>query len=749
LGVSPRELPIDDGSIDPPDKDEDNEIRIPALDDPPDKKGPEGPDKDKPEEEVPKELDIGKMRDGKPVKLPLDIMKKHFVCFGASGSGKTVLGKVLLEELVRNGVPTIIVDPQGDLASLGLLGEQTDLLLHEADLDRAKEFANKAEVRIFTPTSSKGIPLRVDVFRMPDKDLPKEERVNAIDMTASSIIQLLDYDYHSPKGKAARKYLYMLLTTADEAGRSIEDMSELVELVRSPDEIGLKPGRVIKKKDRETLSIDLGHLTIGVDELIFTNGVPMTMETFMRPVQEGRTPINVVYLNTLNTDRHKHFFVASLCKELYSWMLKNPSDDIQLAFYIDEVGPFMPPHPRNPPAKQLLKMLFKQGRKYGVSMMMCTQNIADIEYKALAQASTWALGRLMTHQDLGKVQHLLKSLPQEEYEKLMETIPKLKVSNFALLSADVFKETTLLKCRWLYTQHHTLEEDALKGAMRPEVLDYYQDPLKMAPGEDVVFQPIETQDETGPAADEPKAVDPAEPVDPWPHAPQDTLTPGERLETPGANSEAKVERSLAPPTPQEAPEEPYNPEDRFIYIADVKVPQSEAAKKLLDWKKNLFRLTEEVKKVETEYLLLWRLRIQVEVEEGGMLPFLRKKVSREENMYIEGSRNLSTSGQLMQVEDTVKFSNVTKKQAHEILDLDGQTEFSVIETKDLPFNVDKVPQLSKAEVERILYNLFGLRIIKARRVIYRVWRFTVRDKRTGKERFVRIDSVFGKPVSIL
>ena len=152
-------------------------------------------------------LEIGKANDGNPLSLPLDVMKKHYVCFGASGSGKTVLGKVFLEECARNGVPCIIVDPQGDLASLGIIGEQADLVAHGADLTRAKEYEDKVEVRIFTPASSKGIPIRVEVFSMPDKDIPVEERVNALDMTASSIVQLLDYDYDSPKGTAARKFL--------------------------------------------------------------------------------------------------------------------------------------------------------------------------------------------------------------------------------------------------------------------------------------------------------------------------------------------------------------------------------------------------------------------------------------------------------------------------------------------------------------------------------------------------------------
>ena len=33
-----------------------------------------------------------------------------------------------------------------------------------------------------------------------------------------------------------------------------------------------------------------------------------------------------------------------------------------------------------------------QDAKYGVSCVMCTQNPADVDYKAMAQANIWALG---------------------------------------------------------------------------------------------------------------------------------------------------------------------------------------------------------------------------------------------------------------------------------------------------------------------------------------------------------------------
>src|SRR5882672_4614330 len=42
----------------------------------------------------------------------------HAVCVGMTGSGKTGLGIALLEEAAIDGIPSIVIDPKGDLGNL-------------------------------------------------------------------------------------------------------------------------------------------------------------------------------------------------------------------------------------------------------------------------------------------------------------------------------------------------------------------------------------------------------------------------------------------------------------------------------------------------------------------------------------------------------------------------------------------------------------------------------------------------------
>ena len=77
---------------------------------------------------------------GKPgAKLELDPtdLLTHGLIVGMTGSGKTGLAIVLLEELLRQGVPVIAIDPKGDLANLLLLFDKLEPAQFEPWIDAA------------------------------------------------------------------------------------------------------------------------------------------------------------------------------------------------------------------------------------------------------------------------------------------------------------------------------------------------------------------------------------------------------------------------------------------------------------------------------------------------------------------------------------------------------------------------------------------------------------------------------------
>src|SRR3989454_732638 len=102
-------------------------------------------------------------------------------------------------------------------------------------------------------------------------------------------------------------------------------------------------------------------MTIGAKGLLFTAGPALDVEAMLQ-APKGRVPVNVVYTGGLRNARERELVVATLCKDVLSWMTVHPSSDLRLVVYIDEVAGLCPPHPRNPPAKKFLSLLFRQAR---------------------------------------------------------------------------------------------------------------------------------------------------------------------------------------------------------------------------------------------------------------------------------------------------------------------------------------------------------------------------------------------------
>src|SRR5262249_58265675 len=75
---------------------------------------------------------------------------------------------------------------------------------------------------------------------------------------------------------------------------------------------------------------------------------------------------------------------------------------LRAVLYMDEIAGYCPPV-ANAPAKQPLLTLFKQARAFGLGVVLARQNPVDLDYKGLANAGTWLIGRLQTERDKARV----------------------------------------------------------------------------------------------------------------------------------------------------------------------------------------------------------------------------------------------------------------------------------------------------------------------------------------------------------
>ena len=124
-----------------------------------------------------------------------------------------------------------------------------------------------------------------------------------------------------------------------------------------------------------------------------------SLETFLES-PSGKTPFNVIYLNSLDDDLHKLFIVNSICRAIRLWIYRGEARQLMvdgkpasIFITLDEAGPYIPAGTKTSPSKDNLSALFKEGRKFGVCLMYCTQNITDVDYKVMDQAKNKFFGR--------------------------------------------------------------------------------------------------------------------------------------------------------------------------------------------------------------------------------------------------------------------------------------------------------------------------------------------------------------------
>jgi hypothetical protein len=126
------------------------------------------------------------------------------------------------------------------------------------------------------------------------------------------------------------------------------------------------------------------------------------------------------------------------------------SRQLRALVVFDEVYGLLPPHPANPPTKRPTVALLKQGRAFGVGVIVATQNPMDLDYRALSNAGFWAIGRLQTDADRARVVESLAHAeePGSSPKELAALLRRLGPRWFLVRDVHSAAKLTLLKPRW-------------------------------------------------------------------------------------------------------------------------------------------------------------------------------------------------------------------------------------------------------------------------------------------------------------
>ena len=408
----------------------------------------------------------------------------HAVCVGMTGSGKTGLCLGLIEEAAIDGVPVIAIDPKGDLGNLlltfpQLAGGDFRPWIDEEEARRAGQaadaFAEKearawkeglaawgqdgarierlraaADFAIYTPGSRAGLPVSVlSSFAAPPASVRGDAELVAerAGSSATAVLSLAGADA-APRSRE-HTLLASLFSGAWTAGRDLE-LASLIEQVQSPpfQKVGiLDLESFFPRKDRFQLALQLNGILAAPGFEQWFDGEPLDPAALLRTA-DGKPRVSIFSIAHLG-DAERMFFVSLLLNQIVAWMRgQTGTSSLRALVFMDEITGYFPPV-ANPPAKGPLLTLLKQGRAFGVGVLLATQNPVDLDYKGLSNIGTWFIGRLQTERDKARMLEGLEgaaagSLDRADADRILSALGK----RIFLLHNVHDPKPTVFQTRW-------------------------------------------------------------------------------------------------------------------------------------------------------------------------------------------------------------------------------------------------------------------------------------------------------------
>ncbi|MDQ1278836.1 MAG: hypothetical protein QG670_96 [Thermoproteota archaeon] len=434
----------------------------------------------------------------------------HAVCIGMTGSGKTGLCICLLEEAAIDNIPSIIIDPKGDMTNLLLTFpelRQEDFMpwINEEDAlrkgfspqdyakqqaefwsnglktwgedgERIKRLRGAVDFKIYTPGSSAGIPISIlRSFSAPPTEIVNDEELlqEQVTTTVSSLLGLLGIEA-DPLQSKEHILISTILNYAWKQGEDL-DLVKLVQRIQNPPmkRIGLLDiESFFPSKERFEVVTKVNNLLAAPGFQLWLEGESLNIDRLIHN-QNGKPKATIFYIAHLS-DPERMFFVSLLLNQIVGWMrTQSGTTSLRTIVYMDEVFGYLPPV-ANPPSKTPLMTLLKQARAFGVGVVLATQNPVDLDYKALSNTGTWFIGRLQTERDKARVLEALEGVAASTTGKFeRETVDHIlsSLQNRIFLMHNVnLDQPTVFETRWAMSY--------LRGPLTRNQIKTLMDPIK-------------------------------------------------------------------------------------------------------------------------------------------------------------------------------------------------------------------------------------------------------------------------------
>jgi len=427
----------------------------------------------------------------------------HAAIIGMTGSGKTGLGIGIIEEAILDGIPSIIIDPKGDMGNLLLtfpefkaedflpwvdedVANQKGLSKEEfakkqaelwkngieswgQDSERVKRLKESQDITIYTPGSSSGVPISIlSSFEAPSDEVLSDSDTYAylLNSTVSSILALLGEDKDLINSKEAI-LISNIFNYYWKKGVSLS-LEELIGAITAPpfEKIGVMELKSFyPQNERMKLAFSLNNIIASPTFSSWLEGVELDINKLLYD-QDAKPKTAILNISHLD-DNQRMFFVTLFLNKYVSWMrMQRGSSSLKTLLYMDEIFGYFPAT-KNPPSKAPMLLLLKQARAFGIGVVLSTQNPIDLDYKGLSNIGSWFIGRLQTKQDIDRViDGLTKAGGELTKSEISDILTNLKKRTFLFKSAHR-DDVELFSTRWVLSYlKGPLNKDDIKMLMR-------------------------------------------------------------------------------------------------------------------------------------------------------------------------------------------------------------------------------------------------------------------------------------------
>ena len=342
----------------------------------------------------------------------------HLAIIASTGSGKSYLAGVLLEELMmpHNRAAVVIVDPHGEYSTLQEMQNLTPF----------KEGNYKPRVRIFRPED---IRVRIDSLALPDLRylLPNLSEKQHYQLTRAHNFAQRSFR----GGYTLEQMLYAVRQTGE--GKKDED------------------GETSAEEDPTTGALLWRLNSVLRNSQIFNDFENLELEELCKPGQ-----CTVLQLNEVD-QREQQVIAATLLRRVYQARIDTVKQKVGRGdkgyvpfpvFCLIEEAHNYAPASADAVSTDVLKQILSEGRKFGVSIGLITQRPGKLDSDVLSQCMTQCIMRITNPIDQDKIASSVESVGRD----LLKELPSLSKGQVIISGASV-NTPVMLRVRTRITEH--------------------------------------------------------------------------------------------------------------------------------------------------------------------------------------------------------------------------------------------------------------------------------------------------------